>query len=279
MNTFQATFSKISKRQKLSYNKQHTLNVKVQQLNLKRKRHEILSDSEDDNDSQKQTKISDLTSELLPNSDNAVELFKLPEWDLSSIDDSDDDITPPLETSSDCCEELVHVDNEAPPLHPCCNISKEESIYGILRLQQKHNLTKRCTEDILKLFSRHVPTDVNYPRSYHNLMKEVALESNWFQKVPYCPSCELILDVELKCPSCLSLYNAPARAMLQGHKQFNGKHGCNWCRNPGISIEKGRGHCRVYEMSKSTGWKLRESEVYAQNAKNGKFKKGQKLEH
>lgn len=267
-------------------------------------------------------------------------------------------------------------------------------------------------------------------------MKEVALESNWFQKVPYCPSCELILDVELKCPSCLSLYSktdvykkgnffvlmdirkqlltllenstvteallkslrnveskfsygcvksglgfqkvkkssnditctfntdgvplfnssnysiwpvlisvndlpfylrkkfvlmggiwfgsskpnisiflprivnemnslgdvpivwktseglsmhskvffiqcsvdAPARAMLQGHKQFNGKHGCNWCRNPGISIEKGRGHCRVYEMSKSTGWKLRESEVYAQNAKNGKFKKGQKVE-
>ena len=44
--------------------------------------------------------------------------------------------------------------------------------------------------------------------------------------------------------------DAPARAMLQKFKQFNGHFGCGWCKHEGESINKGQGHVMIY-VSKS----------------------------
>ncbi|XP_046393150.1 uncharacterized protein LOC124161042 [Ischnura elegans] len=48
--------------------------------------------------------------------------------------------------------------------------------------------------------------------------------------------------------SCISV-DSPARASIQNICQFNGKFGCNFCEQEGESIEKGRGHARVYPLS------------------------------
>lgn len=46
--------------------------------------------------------------------------------------------------------------------------------------------------------------------------------------------------------ACICSCDSVARCVLQNIHQFNGKFGCSWCHNPGESIEKGRGHSRVY---------------------------------
>ncbi|CAB4019393.1 Hypothetical predicted protein [Paramuricea clavata] len=46
--------------------------------------------------------------------------------------------------------------------------------------------------------------------------------------------------------ACICSCDSVARCVLQNILQFNGLYGCSWCENPGESIEKGRGHCRVY---------------------------------
>ena len=42
--------------------------------------------------------------------------------------------------------------------------------------------------------------------------------------------------------------DAPARAMLQNFKQFNGKYGCSFCENEGERVVRGRGHSRIYKL-------------------------------
>ena len=46
--------------------------------------------------------------------------------------------------------------------------------------------------------------------------------------------------------ACICSCDSVARCLLQNIFQFNGLYGCSWCENPGETIEKGRGHCRVY---------------------------------
>lgn len=45
---------------------------------------------------------------------------------------------------------------------------------------------------------------------------------------------------------CICACDSVARCSLQNIHQFNGSFGCSWCLNPGETIEKGRGHTRVY---------------------------------
>ena len=56
--------------------------------------------------------------------------------------------------------------------------------------------------------------------------------------------------------ACACSADSIARCLLQNIKQFNGEYGCSWCEDPGQSIPKGRGHCRVYPSS-DEGSKLR----------------------
>ena len=42
--------------------------------------------------------------------------------------------------------------------------------------------------------------------------------------------------------------DSPARCLVQGHTQFNGEFGCNWCEQQGVVVAKGRGHARVYPL-------------------------------
>jgi hypothetical protein len=58
--------------------------------------------------------------------------------------------------------------------------------------------------------------------------------------------------------------DAVARCMLQGIKQFNGKHGCSWCLHPGEQVEKGDGTVRVYT---SNSYDLRNHASFVVHAK------------
>ena len=43
--------------------------------------------------------------------------------------------------------------------------------------------------------------------------------------------------------------DALARCVVQGTIQFNGEYGCDFCKEPGRTITKGRGHCRIYDYN------------------------------
>ncbi|XP_077498938.1 uncharacterized protein LOC144110009 [Amblyomma americanum] len=63
-----------------------------------------------------------------------------------------------------------------------------------------------------------------------------------------------------------------ARCELMGMTQFNGKHGCSWCEEPGQVVARGNGHCRVYPAPLSTP-KLRTHESFAQHARKARTKR------
>jgi hypothetical protein len=48
-----------------------------------------------------------------------------------------------------------------------------------------------------------------------------------------------------------------ARCLVQNSSQFNGEAGCSLCYHPGVVVDKGRGHCRVYEYDFDNVPKLR----------------------
>jgi hypothetical protein len=48
---------------------------------------------------------------------------------------------------------------------------------------------------------------------------------------------------------CLLSCDSVARPLLQNLKQFNGEYGCSFCLNPGITVQKGHGHVRVYKAT------------------------------
>ena len=47
-------------------------------------------------------------------------------------------------------------------------------------------------------------------------------------------------------PICVA--DAPARAMLLNFMQYNGSYGCNYCEHPGITVDRGDGHARVFPL-------------------------------
>ena len=55
--------------------------------------------------------------------------------------------------------------------------------------------------------------------------------------------------------------DAPARCIVQGHTQFNGEFGCNWCEQQGEVVPKGRGYARVYVYNPG---RLRTNDRYKQ---------------
>lgn len=313
-----------------------------------------------------------------------------------------------------------------------CEVSKTESIHIVLAMAAKHSLTKAATEDVLKLVKLHLPKDVSYPVSMHNLSKAVSIDRSWYSHVFYCVKCSSELNSSLVCNKCSvsytqkelknngnffviydlrlqfmsiledvtvkksllkvfyeqkmanlydgvesgscyrklqknatdftcsfntdgvpvfksskfsiwpvlisinelpfsvrkrnviiaglwfgtskpqmslflnsvvsemnSLYrqgikwrsldqisicsrilfvlcpvDSVARCMVQGHTQFNGKFGCNWCKNPGVTIKKGKGHCRIYPDNLNSS--LRNGSEYKINALEERFFEGQK---
>lgn len=101
-------------------------------------------------------------------------------------------------------------------------------------------------------------------------------EMNSLSKVPLIWSSHEGIRIVSKVFFPLCSVDSVARCMLQGHTQFNGKYGCNWCRNPGKTIPQGKGHCRAY-LPSSTSYKERTPESYRRLAETGKFKKGIKF--
>ncbi|KAJ8030468.1 hypothetical protein HOLleu_26903 [Holothuria leucospilota] len=45
-----------------------------------------------------------------------------------------------------------------------------------------------------------------------------------------------------------SIFDSPARCLVQNVKQFNGEYGCNWCYAKGEQVERGLGTARVYPV-------------------------------
>lgn len=64
---------------------------------------------------------------------------------------------------------------------------------------------------------------------------------NWVDKDGLTHNCKVAPGV------CVC--DAPARAMVQGMKQFNGKYGCGFCLHMGEVVPKGNGHVRVYPQT------------------------------
>ena len=77
---------------------------------------------------------------------------------------------------------------------------------------------------------------------------------NTFLK-PFIEECKLLETVGLACESDgqpVKVYahilsaDSPARAIVKNCKQFNGKHGCDWCEFPGETINNGGPPTRYY---------------------------------
>ena len=67
------------------------------------------------------------------------------------------------------------------------------------------------------------------------------------------------VEVCSKVFACICSCDSVARALLQNIHQFNGIYGCSCCYNPGVRIQKGQGHARVY-LPSSEGHNLRTHE-------------------
>ena len=55
---------------------------------------------------------------------------------------------------------------------------------------------------------------------------------------------------------CICSCDSVARCFIQNIHQFNGVNGCTWCYNPGIRVQKGQGHTRIY-VQQAEGYDLR----------------------
>ena len=73
------------------------------------------------------------------------------------------------------------------------------------------------------------------------------------------------VEVCSKVFACICSCDSVARALLQNIHQFNSICGCSWCYNPGVRIQKGQGHARVY-LPSSEGHNLRTQEEINRDA-------------
>ena len=99
-------------------------------------------------------------------------------------------------------------------LYPSAKITKDFSSVSILKLAARHNLTKTALSDILKLISRHLPSDTATPshlRSVYMLEKWATKKDKIEHTV--CLSCaQLIGEDSCSKPSC--------KASGKGHVKF-----------------------------------------------------------
>jgi len=125
--------------------------------------------------------------------------------------DSDDD-------SSICTEEL-HADEGY--LYEGSRITSKEMVVLIYAIVFRHNLTKECTEDILKLFNIALPLDTkNLPTSNYRLQKSLNIDFKKSQKHYYCSNCEGPLFSEEESQLCVDCNVVLDKKTLNRHDKF-----------------------------------------------------------
>jgi len=68
-------------------------------------------------------------------------------------------------------------------------------------------------------------------------------------------------DVRITCKAkvIVGVCDSVARPLMQNFKQFNGRHGCDFCFDTGESVEKGNGRTTVYPFNEDMTLRTQEN--------------------
>ncbi|CAG7785398.1 unnamed protein product, partial [Allacma fusca] len=127
------------------------------------------------------------------------------EWDVSSVSSvgSRDNLV--LSDSDEYCEissdeDFDFVEQINDVLHADIQLSLAESLHLVLAFSRRANLSKKLTEDLLKLIKLHLPKSVTYPVTYFRFEKALGISQIKCENFAYCENQHVITNG--RCNEC-----------------------------------------------------------------------------
>ena len=92
-------------------------------------------------------------------------------------------------------------------------------------------------------FGKSKPSMASFLKPFHDSLNQFREEGYHL----YCACCSHLVKVcgILLCGTC----DLPAKCMVMNMTQFNGRHGCPYCKQEGAVIQSGKGHTRTFPFN------------------------------